>query len=96
MYILQRFSKQRLAATKWTSNIGPRIFNILERNKVDAKDLIAYWSGEAIYPVLSASGGSFIVNLGTQSCSCNKWNLSGIPCSHATVFGIKTKTPNIT
>ena len=59
------------------------IFNILERMKVEAKDHIAYWGGDENYQVISASGGAFTVERARRSCSCNKWNLNGIPCPHA-------------
>ena len=45
MYLLQRFSKQRLAAEKWTGDIGPRIYKIVEQNKISSGANIAIWSG---------------------------------------------------
>ena len=82
LYILQRFTKQRMAGSKWFLTIGPRISKILERSKVEAASNIVYWCGASNYQVIDFHGTSYSVNIEASSCSCNRWDLSGIPCSH--------------
>ena len=80
MYLLQRFSKQRLAADKWKGEIGPRIYKILETNKVLSAENIAQWAGQSEYQVSNMYGSMYRVNLAHQTCSCSRWDLSGIQC----------------
>lgn len=77
MYILQRFSKQRVAGQKWKGEIGPRIYKILETNKVLSAENIAYWCGESNYQVSNVYGSMYAVNLARSTCSCRRWDLSG-------------------
>lgn len=77
MYLLQRFSKQRLAAEKWTGDIGPRIYKIVEQNKISSGANIAIWSGGFKYQVQNMYGSMYAVDLGTRTCSCCRWDLSG-------------------
>ena len=80
MYLLQRFSKQRLTADKWNGEIGPRIYKILETNKVLSAENIAQWAGQSEYQVSNMYGSMYRVNLAHQTCSCSRWDLSGIKC----------------
>ena len=42
------------------------------------------WSGGSKYLVTVTEGGyELVVDLDAQTCSCKKWELSGIPCYHA-------------
>jgi hypothetical protein len=36
--------------------------------------------------MLGGSGFRFVVNLHERTCSCRKWQVSGIPCKHAIAF----------
>lgn len=78
MYLLQRFTKQRLAVANWHGCIGPRISKILEKNKENSSSYIAQWSGGHDYQVKNMYGGMHAVNLRNKTCSCKRWDLSGI------------------
>ena len=82
MYIFQRFIKQRLAGTKWHLSIGPWISKIIERSKDEAAYKVAFWCGANNYQVIDNQEHPYSVDLASNSCFCNKWYLSGIPCSH--------------
>ena len=43
------------------------------------------WSANKIFEVRHTSciGEKFVVNIDNGECSCRKWGLTGIPCSHA-------------
>ena len=45
--------------------------------------MIPTWSGVGKYEVSCIHGDKFTVNLDEKTCSCGKWELSGIPCPHA-------------
>ncbi|BAT78989.1 hypothetical protein VIGAN_02176900, partial [Vigna angularis var. angularis] len=43
------------------------------------------WSSHQLFEVLHISqfGEQFVVNLENKECSCRKWLITGIPCTHA-------------
>ncbi|GJV00946.1 reverse transcriptase domain-containing protein [Tanacetum coccineum] len=41
------------------------------------------WNGSDLYQVSCPWGDQFVVNMTERVCSCRKWELSGIPCTHA-------------
>ena len=54
----------------------------MEANKKEANSCIAEWHGEMKFQVRCMQGDQYTVNLDDRSCSCNKWDLCGIPCPH--------------
>lgn len=82
MYLLQRFSKQRVAVEKWPGEIGPRIYKILEKNKDLSGENIAHWCGELLFQVQNMYGSMYSVDLNRRTCSCNRWDLSGTQFTH--------------
>ena len=49
-----------------------------------AGNCVVTWSGGTSYLVTCTDGGhELVVDLNKKSCSCRKWDLSGIPCYHA-------------
>ena len=83
MYLMQRMNKNRNSVVMWQSNIAPKISEQLEKNKVDAGGHLPVSSGNGLYQVEDMYGGMFSVDLALWVCSCRKWELNGIPCSHA-------------
>ncbi|XP_062088776.1 uncharacterized protein LOC133795338 [Humulus lupulus] len=83
MYLMQRISKNKQSVVRWESNIAPKIATILEKNKVEASSHIPTKSSDDIYQVHNMYGGMYSVDLKAWVCSCRRWELTGIPCSHA-------------
>uniref|UniRef100_A0A803PYD3 SWIM-type domain-containing protein n=1 Tax=Cannabis sativa TaxID=3483 RepID=A0A803PYD3_CANSA len=83
IYLLKRLTKNRHSALMWESNIAPRIQEILEKNKDIASGHISLKSSDFIYQIQTMYGSLYYVNLKEMKCSCRKWDLTGIPCSHA-------------
>ncbi|CAL2247478.1 unnamed protein product [Prunus armeniaca] len=73
----------RAACGKWKHLVGPRIFKIIEKNKMGAFQCIPRLAGEKMYQVSHMYGGEFVVDLAVMSCSCRRWDLCDIPCAHA-------------
>ncbi|XP_058753081.1 uncharacterized protein LOC131626266 [Vicia villosa] len=58
---------------------------VLEKNKKHAEHWTPTWSGDddlAIYGVTNGNE-TYVVNLKEHTCACRKWDLTGIPYSHA-------------
>ncbi|XP_048436828.1 uncharacterized protein LOC103957779 isoform X1 [Pyrus x bretschneideri] len=84
MYILKlEDDSTREACDKWHSDVGPRIHIILEKNKAESSKCIAHYAGEKMFQVEHMSGVQFVVDLAKHTCTCRRWNLTGIPCGHA-------------
>lgn len=60
----------------------PRIIKKLEKFKQLRFLYTTTWSGGDQYQVLGPDG-QFVVNKTKRTCSCRRWQLTGIPCSHA-------------
>ncbi|CAL5357054.1 unnamed protein product [Camellia sinensis] len=61
----------------------PNIQKKLEKKKVESSSCIAMWSGASTYQINCFNGQQFVVDLEAHTCSCRKWDLSGIPCPHS-------------
>ncbi|XP_048421224.1 uncharacterized protein LOC125468812 [Pyrus x bretschneideri] len=82
-YIMLRMANRRAARRNWKHPDGPRIFKIIEKSKVESTYCIRKMVGENEHLVQHLSGRQFVVNLKESTCSCKRWDLCGIPCSHA-------------
>ncbi|VVA41710.1 PREDICTED: transposon, partial [Prunus dulcis] len=81
--VMLRMANRRAACPKWKHPVGPRIFKIIEKNKLDASTCIPRLAGLQTYQVTHMYGGEFVVDLRARTCSCRRWDLCGIPCGHA-------------
>ncbi|CAL8128220.1 unnamed protein product [Prunus armeniaca] len=81
-YLMVRMARMRETADKWTCDVGPRVFKIVEKNKLESGSCIPCLAGDKKYQVRHISGAQFVVDLTAHTCSCRRWDLTGIPCSH--------------
>lgn len=44
---------------------------------------VPYKSAEVNYEVAYPYGEKYVVNIEERTCSCRKWDLTGVPCYHA-------------
>ena len=77
MYLMQGFSKQRVADENWKSHIGPHIFKILEKNKVLSAENIVFRADDSEYQVSNMYGTMYKGDIASQTYSCKRWDLSG-------------------
>ncbi|XP_062103788.1 uncharacterized protein LOC133814897 [Humulus lupulus] len=82
MYMMQRLTKNRHSVIMWESNIAPRIVTVREKNKVEARSHIPTKGSEFMYQVMNMYVGMYSIDLVNWVCSCRRWELTGIPCSH--------------
>ncbi|KAK8928879.1 hypothetical protein KSP39_PZI017339 [Platanthera zijinensis] len=81
--MMRRIRTQRDKMLNYNGDICPKIQKILENNKRGVHDYILEWNGHAKFEVKGWVGDKWTVDLASNSCSCNKWDLSGIPCVHS-------------
>ncbi|CAL9029708.1 unnamed protein product [Prunus brigantina] len=83
VYIMLRMANRRIAGTVWRHPVRSRIVKIIEKNKLEASQCIPRLAGDSKYQVSHMYGGEYVVDLKAKTCSCRRWDLCGIPCSHA-------------
>lgn len=80
--LMCRIQKKRDAMQKCGSEYCARIMKKLEKAKALSFTYSTTWSGGAQYQVLG-NEGQFVVDRIEKTCSCRKWQLTGVPCAHA-------------
>lgn len=93
--LMVRIQKRRDAMKKCTTVHCPRILKKLEKNKQLSWLYNSIWSGGDQYQVVGPDG-QFVINKNEGTCTCRKWQLTGIPCSHAisVIYHNKDKPEN--
>ncbi|KAL0379239.1 UNVERIFIED_CONTAM: hypothetical protein Sradi_3229400 [Sesamum radiatum] len=83
-FLMRRLQENRdMAAAKWRGRICPRVKKIIEKNVEKVADCIPLKSDNFHYQISCFDGSQYAVDLSKHSCSCRKWDLTGIPCKHA-------------
>ncbi|XP_048498054.1 uncharacterized protein LOC125496593 [Beta vulgaris subsp. vulgaris] len=84
--LMERLHKKRDEIRKKELLLCPRIQQQVEKHKIWARGWNAFWDGGFCYGVREGSTQTkYVVNLTENTCSCNGWQVSGIPCKHAVV-----------
>lgn len=65
-----------------TTEHCPKILKKLEKSKQLSWSCKTTWSGGDKYQVVGTDG-QFIIDKKERSCTCRRWQLTGIPCCHA-------------
>lgn len=80
--LMTRIYNKQKEMEKWSGHICPKIMKKVEKSTELANECFVSPAGEGIFEVAS-KGTQYIVDLKVKSCTCRRWDLSGIPCSHA-------------
>ena len=85
--LIRRDAMQRIATRSKTDNNTPGLYTKKARKEVkkscdEAQYCYSYCSTGGEFEIVEFSNG-YTVNLPSRSCTCRKWDLSGIPCRHA-------------
>ena len=76
--------KLREAMEQWVGTLCPKIRQKVRKNEDFSANCFATPTpvqGMGVFEVLS-NQNTYIVELNMRSCSCRRWQLTGIPCSH--------------
>ncbi|KAK9269639.1 hypothetical protein L1049_001416 [Liquidambar formosana] len=80
--LMNRFQVRKQEMEKWEGPLCPKIQEKFDRVKEDARHCEVIYAGDGIYEI-EYKGQTTFVNLGARTCMCRKWEVTGIPCSHA-------------
>ncbi|KAJ0935274.1 putative transcription factor interactor and regulator CCHC(Zn) family [Helianthus annuus] len=65
--------------------LTPKATKLFETIKSEAVNYSVIWCGNNKYQVTRGPLSQYAVNVETKTCSCRKWELTGMPCRHAVV-----------
>ncbi|XP_011069749.1 uncharacterized protein LOC105155556 [Sesamum indicum] len=83
-FLMKRLQENRdMAEVKWKGRICPKIRKILDKHIEKVGDCIPIKADNFHYQISCFDGGQYALDLSNHTCSCRKWELSGIPCKHA-------------
>ncbi|XP_071676965.1 uncharacterized protein [Lolium perenne] len=81
--LMVRNDEKRTGAAKARWVICPTYAKILEENKKWSRMYRSKKSVDGLWEVTNGTDKTYAVNLTARTCGCKRWDLSGIPCSHA-------------
>ncbi|GMJ12330.1 hypothetical protein HRI_004902200 [Hibiscus trionum] len=81
--LMQRIAKKRDEAEKLTGPLCPKIQKKLDNAFLLSQRCWPVRAGGAMYQVSCGPQDQHSINMQTETCSCRRWQLTGIPCIHA-------------
>ncbi|KAF7813332.1 uncharacterized protein G2W53_034308 [Senna tora] len=82
--VMRKITKEKEKMMRYHGPIVPKVQNKLEKMKRESRFWTPVWAGDregARYEV-QCLPHKYDINLSTRSCSCNEWDLTGVPCVH--------------
>jgi hypothetical protein len=76
------YNKEKEVGDMWQGPTCPKIRTKLNKNTEWANTCYAQPTGKGIFQV-QVMDKQYIVDIGNKQCDCRRWDLTGIPCSHA-------------
>nr|CAD1834514.1 unnamed protein product [Ananas comosus var. bracteatus] len=80
--MMNRLYMKMEAAEKYNGSICPKIIKKFEKLKEQSAVCWPQPAGSKKFQV-GSSHGQFVVDLIQKTCSCRRWDLTGLPCPHA-------------
>ncbi|KAM0825404.1 hypothetical protein ACQ4PT_069581 [Festuca glaucescens] len=84
--VMTRHYTKRKDAAGWQGPLCPKIQKKLDKHMEWSNNSFVEGSGDGIFKVrevLNSTPTDYIVDLTHQTCTCMRWQKSGIPCPHA-------------
>nr|GEW12244.1 hypothetical protein [Tanacetum cinerariifolium] len=81
-YCMKRIMNVQGVIDKCTGPLTPTVTRIMESIKKEAHLMKVQWNRANKYQVSGLLGDQCIVDVVSMTCSCRKWELTGIPCKH--------------
>lgn len=80
--IMTRHYNKQKEAENFVGTVCPKIRKKIAKNAEFANICYAMPAGQGIFQVQSKEN-TYIVDIVNKQCECRRWDLTGIPCSHA-------------
>lgn len=82
-YLMKRIVIVQKIIQKNEGPLTPAITKIFNKIKESSTQYSVEWNRADQFQVKGPWGDQCVVNLENKTCSCRKWEISGIPCKHA-------------
>ncbi|XP_062114797.1 uncharacterized protein LOC133826835 [Humulus lupulus] len=82
-WLMSWFYNKKFELEKMTQPVGKRILKIIEKQKEVAKHCLITMSDKFEFQVQCSNGSALVVDLEFRTCTCRRFQLSGLPCGHA-------------
>jgi hypothetical protein len=82
-YLMRRIVNVLQVIERSEGPLTPTATKIFESTKKDAAKYIAVWNGGEQYQVSGPYGDQCVVDAKQRTCTCRRWELTGMPCKHA-------------
>lgn len=79
---MERITKRKLKATKREGMYTKYVATCLREEREDAEKCTTYTATHGLFEV-HLHGDAHRINMNSKTCTCYKWQLTGIPCEHA-------------
>ncbi|XP_058781430.1 uncharacterized protein LOC131655613 [Vicia villosa] len=84
LYLMNRCSASSAKLKKWPHKVMPIPRKRLDKEVMLSGHWLPTWAMDETFEVNhSYNGQKFVVDIAKRSCTCNFWELVGIPCRHA-------------
>ncbi|KAM0034025.1 putative Zinc finger, SWIM-type [Helianthus debilis subsp. tardiflorus] len=81
-YLMKRIVAVHILISKSEGPLTPKITEIFEKIKEKAADMSVQWNSVNKYQVKGSSLEQYVIDMADKTCSCRRWELTGIPCKH--------------
>ncbi|XP_059463443.1 uncharacterized protein LOC132192169 [Corylus avellana] len=80
--LMRTYVRKKEMINSMEEAIGPKIRKKLEKEEDEASSCCCTYAGQGMFEV-ECLGRRFVVDVDARTCGCRKWDVTGIPCSHA-------------
>ncbi|KAL7585136.1 uncharacterized protein LOC111901662 [Lactuca sativa] len=84
-YLMLRIVSVQKVIDKVVGPLTPTATSVLEKNKSDVAQCVGKFCGNGNYQVSGPWMDQCVVDMVQHTCSCRRWELTGVPCKHTLV-----------
>ncbi|KAG8377443.1 hypothetical protein BUALT_Bualt08G0033400 [Buddleja alternifolia] len=82
VYLMKRLQSKRNYMSRWKEMVSPKVLKQVDKLKDNTRSCISTHAGAGKFETRDMYT-QYSVDLDQHSCTCRRWDLSGIPCVHA-------------
>ena len=71
-YLMKRMARKRVDVEKWNHPVGPKLFKLIEKVKLETSGCHSDFCGNNIFQVRSFEQDQFVVDMQRRTCACHR------------------------